>query len=278
MLIHQYSSDTGEYISSKLPDINPRNPTEWLIPAFCTSDPLPERLPKTWPFRRGDAWVMLPDYRGVVLYRQDTGEPAELVAAGVTPEEKGLAETPRPSPDHVWRDGDWQVDEARVALRLRRDAMAEFNARMELAREKNRGKADAQAAGMLTPEETYYFRAWAAYQLALVRVVESDGFPATIEWPDDPAPFDEVCGEMMAEFDARMEVARDELAANAAAYAERSLTGDERARYDEWTVYTRELSRELDAHLLDGKPKWPDAPETARKQQDDEESISTDQA
>ncbi|WP_175712147.1 phage tail protein [Burkholderia ambifaria] len=223
MLIHQYSSDTGEYISSKLPDINPRNPTEWLIPAFCTSDPLPERLPKTWPFRRGDAWVMLPDYRGVVLYRQDTGEPAELVAAGVTPEEKGLAETPRPSPDHVWRDGEWQVDEARVALRLRRDAMAEFEARLGRAQQMNMGKADAYSAKLLSLEDAYYFRAWTAQQLELTRVIRSPDFPRQIAWPADPQPFEIACRDAIAEFEAR--------AAQAQAFLDALLKDRDRASF-----------------------------------------------
>lgn len=269
MLIHQYSSSTGEYVSSQLADINPKNPEEWLIPAFSTSDPLPDRTPKTWPFRRDDKWVMLPDYRGLVLYRQDTGEQAELLMAGTTPAENGLAETPRPSSDHVWRDGEWQLDEARVAKRAHDTAMAEFEALMTMARDKNRGKSDALAAGMLTTEEKYYFQAWSAFQLALVRIIESDGFPSGTQWPGEPVPFDQACGSMLAEFEARMSVAREELAESADAYAARALSGEEILRYDEWTFYARALQIELDAHLLDGKPTWPKAPEPVRSAQID---------
>ncbi|SAK23309.1 tail assembly chaperone gp38 [Burkholderia multivorans] len=92
MLIHQYDAETGQYISSHLADVDPKNPDRWLVPAFSTLDPLPERSPRTWPFYRNGAWKLLPDHRGQVLYRQDTGEPAEILAAGTTPEAQGLTE------------------------------------------------------------------------------------------------------------------------------------------------------------------------------------------
>ncbi|MDN7430516.1 tail fiber assembly protein [Burkholderia sp. AU45388] len=260
MLIHQYSSDTGEYIASRLADINPKNPAEWLIPAFSTVDPLPERKPKTWPFRRGNKWVMLPDYRGLMLYRQDTGEPAELMTAGLTPEAQGLTEAPRPSPDHVWVDGEWLADPARIAERERAAAMAEFTSRLERARAINHGKADAYAAGMLTRKEAYSFLAWSSYQLDLVRAIEAKGFPQSVKWPDDPAPYESACGAMLAEYDARMASVRPYLDANAEAFKSGKLDPVDEANYREYAKYAAALDRTVDAHLLDGKPEWPDEP------------------
>lgn len=186
MLCNQYDNATGQYVVSFLADIDPLNSKRWLVPAFCTAEPLPERPPLTWPFWKDGIWVLLPDYRGVRLYRTDSGSPAEITRSGVKPEDVGLTETPRPSDEHVWRDGAWRVDGQIVARKQREAAMNDFTSRMEKARTKNRGKADALAAGQLDPFERALFEAWAAYQMALVRVVESAEFPASHAWPDEP--------------------------------------------------------------------------------------------
>ncbi|WP_231753742.1 tail fiber assembly protein [Burkholderia savannae] len=186
MLCNQYDNATGQYVVSFLADIDPLNSKRWLVPAFCTAEPLPERPPLTWPFWKDGKWVLLPDYRGVRLYRTDSGSPAEITRSGVKPEDVGLTETPRPSDEHVWRDGAWRVDEQIVARKQREAAMNDFTSRMEKARTKNRGKADALAAGQLDPFERALFEAWAAYQMALVRVVESADFPESHTWPNEP--------------------------------------------------------------------------------------------
>ncbi|WP_082761372.1 tail fiber assembly protein [Burkholderia savannae] len=186
MLCNQYDNLTGQYVISFLADIDPMNPTRWLIPAFCETKPLPERAPMTWPFWKDGDWVLLPDYRGVRLYRTDTGAPAEITKAGVTPEDAGLTTAPRPSDEYVWRDGTWVVDAAVVARKERQAAMNAFMSRMEKARAKNLGKADALAAGQLDAFERALFDAWAQYQMKLVRVVEAADFPASLAWPAEP--------------------------------------------------------------------------------------------
>ncbi|HGL6720934.1 tail fiber assembly protein [Burkholderia contaminans] len=186
MLCNQYDSLTGQYIVSFLADVDPMNSSRYLVPAFCTLEPLPERAPRTWPFWRADKWEMLPDYRGVRLYRTDSGSAAEITVAGVTPDDAGLTEVPRPSDTHVWREGAWVVDEKIVADRARESAMNDFFARLEKARQQNRGKADARMTGRLSDLEEATFDAWADYQVALVYVVESPTFPAQIVWPAEP--------------------------------------------------------------------------------------------
>ncbi|MFM0598140.1 tail fiber assembly protein [Paraburkholderia dilworthii] len=190
MLIHQYDSTTGAYLSSCLADADPRSrEARWLVPAFSTPVAMPERTPLTWPFYRDGAWSLLPDYRGRVLYRQDTGEQAEIVAPGVTPAGLGLTDKPRPSERHTWIDGAWGIAPELLAQEKRAAMTAEFERRMEIARGQNAGKADALAAGLLNDEQTYYFKAWSAYQMALVRAIESDTFPDAVEWPDTPAAY-----------------------------------------------------------------------------------------
>ncbi|MGY4727943.1 tail fiber assembly protein [Burkholderia pyrrocinia] len=188
MLCNQYDNLTGQYIVSFLADADPMNANRVLVPAFCTLEPLPERPARTWPFWRNDKWEMLPDYRGVRLYRTESGAAAEITVAGVTPDDAGLTEVPRPSDSHVWRDGTWAVDEGIVAGKARESAMNDFFARLEKARQQNLGKSDARVTGRLSDLEAATFDAWTDYQVALVRVVESPNFPAQIAWPDEPDP------------------------------------------------------------------------------------------
>ncbi|WP_269503736.1 tail fiber assembly protein [Burkholderia sp. IMCC1007] len=186
-LMHQFDNESGQYVSSFMPDADPMNPNRWLTPAFCTSDPLPDRGPREWPFRRGDSWVLLPDFRGVVLYRTSDGSPAEISIAGVAPNEAGLTDAPRPSTEYVWNGGQWTVDPALLAQRVHDEAMAEFERRMAIARQANAGKADAYAADLLSREECDKFRAWSAYQLDLVRTIQAKDFPLNVRWPSQPA-------------------------------------------------------------------------------------------
>ncbi|HDR9048590.1 TPA: tail fiber assembly protein [Burkholderia vietnamiensis] len=259
MLIHQYDAETGQYISSHLADVDPKNPERWLVPAFSTLDDLPTRSPRTWPFYRDGAWQLLPDHRGQVLYRQDTGEPAEILTAGTTPEAYELTETPRPSPEHVWRDGAWVIDPALVAQRAREAAMVEFESRMARARLMNAGKADAYAAGLLSLEEVYYFRAWSTYQLDLVRAIQADGFPDGVHWPDDPVAFDVACGPALSEFEARMAKAKPLVDGKAEADAAGELSAEDRYNYRVWSAYAEQLTRTLNRETFPNVV-WPDEP------------------
>ncbi|MGI4812150.1 MAG: tail fiber assembly protein [Janthinobacterium lividum] len=190
MLIHQYDHLTGQYLNSGLADEDPREAGRWLIPAFSTTQALPPRPSRTWPFLRNGAWTLLPDHRGRVLYRCSNGQPSELLAAGTTPEENGLTDQPRPSPEHVWNGKTWALDPVATAARVRRAAMAQFETRLHIARQKNHGKADAYAAGLLNDEEIYYFKAWSAYQMDLVRAIDKESFPEAVEWPAEPGPYE----------------------------------------------------------------------------------------
>ncbi len=186
MLIHRYVARTGQYLSSNLTDADPQHDGCWLIPSFSTPTPLPERLPKTWPFWRNEEWILLPDYRGCVLYRTDNGNPYEILEIGLTPEQCGLTEKPRPSPDYKWCDGEWVIDDEALKRQKTAAAMAEYERRMKKAQTANEGKADAMAAGLLTDLDKAIFKAWAMYQLELYRVIHAPDFPETVNWPNEP--------------------------------------------------------------------------------------------
>jgi hypothetical protein len=260
MLIHQYDAETGQYLSSQLADSDPLNLGRWLVPAFSTADELPARTPLSWPFYLDGAWKLLPDYRGRMLYRQDTGEAAEILVAGTTPAEHGLTETPRPSDEYTWRDGAWQVDPTVIAQRVRAAAMAEFDMRMTRARTMNVGKADALAAGLLSIEEAYYFRAWSAYQLDLVRAIQAEGFPDAVSWPSDPIPFAEASAPAMAEFDARMAKAQAMTEGKADALAAGTLDAEGYHTLQAWTAYQDDLKRALARETFPLAVVWPDEP------------------
>jgi hypothetical protein len=260
MLIHQYDATTGEYHSSRLADSDPLNLDRWLVPAFSTADELPARTPLSWPFYRNGAWSLLPDYRGRLLYRQDNGEAAEILVAGTTPAENGLSETPRPSDEYTWRDGAWQVDPAVIAQKVRAAAMAEFDMRMTHARMMNAGKADALAAGLLSIEEAYYFRAWSAYQLDLVRAIQAEGFPDAVSWPSDPIPFAEASAPAMAEFDARMAKAEAMTEGKADALAAGTLDSEGYYTLQAWTAYQDDLKRAIARETFPLAVVWPAEP------------------
>ncbi|WP_153075776.1 tail fiber assembly protein [Paraburkholderia bonniea] len=189
MLIHQYDSASGQYIGSCLADADPRNPERWLIPASSTTETPPERTSLSWPFYKNDAWLLLPDYRGRQLYKKSDGEHAEIFTPGVTPDECGLTDIPRPSEKYVWGEAGWAIDPEIEQQEKRAAAMTEFELRLDRARKQNAGKADAFAAGLLSDEEIYYFKAWASYQMALVAAIEKSTFPDAVDWPDTPAAY-----------------------------------------------------------------------------------------
>ncbi|CAE6848558.1 hypothetical protein R75465_07049 [Paraburkholderia aspalathi] len=262
MLIHQYDSTTGQYLSSRLADSDPLNLDRWLMPAFSTADELPARTPLSWPFYLNGAWKLLPDYRGRMLYRQDTGNAAEILVAGTTPAEQGLTETPRPSDDYTWRDGAWTIDPAVIAQKVRAAAMGEFDMRMARARTMNTGKADAYAAGMLSQEGAYYFRAWSAYQLDLVRAIEREGFPDAVTWPADPLPFEQVRDAAMLDFDARMARAETYTAGKADDYAAGKLSREAAYNFKAWTAYQDQLKAANEKDSFPDAVTWPTEPPT----------------
>lgn len=124
MLLHQYDSQTGQYLNSFLADPDPLNPGRWLEPAFTTSTPLPERPRLTWPVFRDGLWSLVPDYRTLRLYRKDNGEVAEILVIGITPDDAGLTDVPRPSDEHFGarrqNHGRWIRRLSQLALATRR--------------------------------------------------------------------------------------------------------------------------------------------------------------
>lgn len=186
MLIHLYDRQSGAYTNSVMADEDPMRPGRWLIPGFATETAPPERNGTTWPFWQAGKWTLLPDYRGRALYRTDTGEPAQLTVAGVTPDQVNLTAKPRPSDEYVWQDSDWVLSPEIVARHTKAAAMQEFSQRLESAQRATWGKADANAAGLLDDVALAQYKAWAAYQMQLVGTIDAPDFPKNVSWPTEP--------------------------------------------------------------------------------------------
>jgi hypothetical protein len=188
MYIHSYHPNDGQYTGSALAMPDPLDAENWLIPAFSTTATPPERERGQWPFfnRETGAWELRADWRSIVLYRCDNGETAEINAPGVTPEQVGLTQIARPSEEHVWKDGAWQIDPEKVLANARRAFLEQMDVRMERARQANWGKADAHSLGLLTPFEVGMYKAWSEYQIALVRLAQNADYTKEVAWPEEP--------------------------------------------------------------------------------------------
>jgi hypothetical protein len=193
---------------------DPASGERWLMPAFTTEVPLPDRPFRTWPFFVQGSWELRDDWRGVVLYRRDTGEPAEIWAAGITLEQAGLTLDARPDGEHKWDDAanGWILDPEAVALRERKQVQARLDAEFMRVRERLHGRADAFVAGLLSPLDVGLYKAWAAYAVQLSEVQSSPDFPNVTEWPVAPVD-DEVAAQVAKELEEAAQRAADEAAA-----------------------------------------------------------------
>lgn len=220
MLIHHFDPATGQYQASQLAMTDPVDPDRWLLPAFTTDLALPERPPRTWPFLVQGQWELREDWRGIPLYRRDNGESTEILFAGVTLAQAGATLYPRPDDEHKWGGESWIVDDEAVAARVRREAFAQLDTRMNRVREKLFGKTEAYTAGLLSPFDVGLYKAWAAYGMALGTLAQSPEFPTAFEWPAQPDE-DEVAKQVAADLEAQANKQVEQAAAEAQRQAAR---------------------------------------------------------
>lgn len=84
-LYHNYSPDTGEYLSSARSDASPKEKDVYLIPAYATLIPLPERGDNEIAVFQNDSWAIVPDYRGQNIERLN--EIITIAEIGKTPDD-----------------------------------------------------------------------------------------------------------------------------------------------------------------------------------------------
>lgn len=94
MRIFNYHPKTAEYLGSENADESPLEPGVFLIPAFATSSPPPEKVPvglvSIW---TGEEWEIVPDHRGAVYWTAE-GEKIEIIKPGEVVPDDGLLEKP----------------------------------------------------------------------------------------------------------------------------------------------------------------------------------------
>lgn len=199
MDIFNYHPLTGEFLVAGVADENPLEPDEPIVPGYATPAAPPAggehqvpvyrdangHAPQNWP--EGN-WTLVPDYRGVPLFRNADGSPFSLGA-----EYSGLGDLPsfltderRPSAAHVWANDEWTLDTALETEQLAVAARAQQAALLAEADAAMQPLIDSYFLGENTPEEDAQRMALSQYRKALRAVTAQAGFPRTIAWPVKP--------------------------------------------------------------------------------------------
>jgi hypothetical protein len=110
---YNYHPVTGEFTSSFEPDYSPLEPDVPLLPQFSTMEAPPRCAVREVAVFRSGEWARLPDWRGVSLYSTQTGAATAIEEIGIAPEDVDATDAPRPTPNHVWLNGAWALDEQR---------------------------------------------------------------------------------------------------------------------------------------------------------------------
>lgn len=125
--VYSYNPITGEYIGTTVADESPLEPGVYLLPAHSTEVAPPEGGSHEAALWDGEVWSLVPDWRGEVRYRTNTGEAIHITELGELPE--GLTEMAPPDEEHVWEGGVWVLPWAvRVSRKKAEIAAARYEA------------------------------------------------------------------------------------------------------------------------------------------------------
>lgn len=155
------------------------------LPSNATrlEEPLPPpRDGYVWAWRDNKAQE-LPDRRGSVYHIQ-TGALCEWRLPGDIPEI--YTTSPRPSPFHFWKDGQWVLDGPLEAQALADRALAERDELLAIAAIRIAPLQDAVDLGKATPDEQAALLDWKSYRVDLNRISDHPTFPRAISWPTQP--------------------------------------------------------------------------------------------
>lgn len=183
--IYHYDPDTGAFVSEGRPRFDVLYPQTPLVPAFAVTEPPPEHGERQWPFWRNGQWCLLPDFRGVKVFRTRDGSPASIDQPGITLDTAGLTEIARPGSEYIWSNNAWIIDEAYRAKQRRTAAEHQFEEHLDRAE-----KALSEARLMASAQDDRFLSqarqtAWTAYWQAVVANRSSERFPDT-SWPEEP--------------------------------------------------------------------------------------------
>ncbi len=124
---YSYDPATGEYTGVTTANESPLEPGVYLLPAHSTEVPPPEAGDHEAALWDGEAWDLIPDWRGETRYRTDTGEKVHITDLGPLPGD--VTDVPPPDGEHVWEGGAWVLPwTVRVARKKADIAAARYEA------------------------------------------------------------------------------------------------------------------------------------------------------
>ncbi|MCJ7956616.1 MAG: tail fiber assembly protein [Pseudomonas sp.] len=186
LVIYHADSITGEYIGSGLAAPDPLEPGKWILPARAFTEEPPiadEGYVAVCTPGAASSWTLQEDQRGIV-YSIQNGESVQLDQLGPVPE--GFTKDPRPSPYHAWIGGKWKLDKDAERTGQIADAVAMRDNLIRDAATRIAPLQDAVDLGEATDEDVTNLKKWKQYRVALNRIDQQSGYPATIDWPVAP--------------------------------------------------------------------------------------------
>lgn len=185
-VVYQAHLFTGEYVGQSYADPDPVVIGNWLIPGMAFTE-APPKADKGFaavhvPGNK-EVWSLLRDLRGTV-YQTDTGLAVQWEKFGELP--AGLTSLPRLSPYQLWKDGEWKLDIAAEIEGKKAQVLAKRDQLLREAATRISPLQDAVELGEATATEEASLKKWKQYRVAVNRVDQQPGFPASIEWPSVP--------------------------------------------------------------------------------------------
>jgi hypothetical protein len=176
---------TREFLGTAFADPDPLDESNWLIPADAYLDEPMAAIDGHAVRRTDDAWELIEDHRGT-LFDTGTGEAVQFDQLGPLPE--SLTDQPFPGPFHRWSGAAWALDADAQREGLALEAVTRRDAELQVAIVRIAPLQDAVDLDDATAAEVAELKAWKQYRVALNRIEQQAGYPATIDWPVSPAP------------------------------------------------------------------------------------------
>ncbi|WP_313080472.1 tail fiber assembly protein [Atlantibacter sp.] len=132
--------------------------------------------------RVGDRWELVDDHRGKTVYSTADGQPIEITAPGVLPENTTLL---KPStPYDAWNGNEWVTNTADENAAIIAAANSEKARLRSIADAEIVWRQDAIDAGIATEDEINALAEWKKYRVLLMRVDTTKA--PYINWPSMP--------------------------------------------------------------------------------------------
>ncbi|MBA1187966.1 tail fiber assembly protein [Pseudomonas entomophila] len=177
---------TGEFLSSSPADPSPLEPGVWLFPAhICHLEPpvVPDGFVAI-AVEDGQAWQIVANHRGAVVYSTETGAPQVWQELGDLPAGWTL-QAPVTEFD-TWGGEEWVVDEAAKAKAASQAASRKKYLLEQYATSMIATLQDAVELNLATQAEIDALKAWRVFRVQLSRLETTPAAPPAEQWPASP--------------------------------------------------------------------------------------------